>query len=232
MFYYLGRLHDTWRAFGTGATCHFLCDRLLARTIRLDVQTIAWLDARDVRVGPESKPAFGFRFLSADEVAVFAREPEHHLTPDFPDRIRRGRDFCYAALTPDQRLAAYTWYAIDGIEPEHSAGAGLELPQGVAYAYKNFTLPSFRGGRLHGAALGGALRALRGRGVTSLVALVHWTNQASLRSFRRLGSVELGHLWSWGAGRSRRVHAPAPDRVRGVRFGAYCRRPAFEVVSA
>jgi len=218
----LGRLRETWRSYGPRATALFLCDRLLARTIHLDVETIVWLDAGAVRIGPEQAPTFEFRFLTADEVDAFAGDPELHLTHACADRIRRGRDFCYAALTPDGRLAAYGWYAIERIEAEHCAGFELELPAGVAYMYKGYTHPEFRGARLHGAGMGGALKALAAYGVTALISLVHWTNQASLRSCRRLGYVEIGHVSSWWVRGPRHLHAPAPQRIHGARFGAYC----------
>ena len=219
---WLDRIRHTWRAFGTRATALFLCDRILARTIHLDVETIVWLDENAVRSGPEQAPAFEFRFLSAEEVESFARCPEYNLTLDHAERIRRGRDFCYAALAQDGRLAAYGWYAIEQIEGEHCAGADLQLPDGVAYMYKGFTHPDFRGARLHGAAMGGALRELGTLGVTSLISIVHWANHASLRSCRRLGYVPIGHVVTWKVRGPRHIHAPKPDRVHGARFGGYC----------
>ena len=218
----LDRLHEIWRAFGTRATALFLCDRLLARTIHLDVETIVWLPADAVRIGPGQAPDFEFRFLSAEEVDSFAEEPEYHLTHDCADRVRRGRDFCYAALAKDGRLAAYGWYAIHRIEAEHCAGADLELPAGVAYMYKGFTHPDFRGARLHGAGMGGALRALEARGVSALISLVHWANYASLRSCKRLGYAVIGHLVGWSVRGPRHLRVPRPERVHGARFGAYC----------
>lgn len=221
--HWLNRIRETWRAFGTRATAFFLCDRILARTIHLDVETIVWLDEQAVRVGPEQAPDFEFRFLSAEEVESFVPSPEYHLRLDNADRIRGGRDFCYAALAKDGRLAAYGWYAIERIEAEHCAGAELQLPPGVAYMYKGFTHPDFRGARLHGAGMGGALKALGTRGVTSLIAIVHWANYASLRSCKRLGYDAIGHLVTWKLRGPLHVHVPKPEQVRGVRFHAYCR---------
>lgn len=218
----LHRLREVWRAFGTRATALFLCDRLLARTIHLDVQTIVWLPEDAIKIGPEQAPDFEFRFLSAEEVESFAEVHEYHLTRDCADRIRRGRDFCYAALAKDGRLAAYGWYAIDRIEAEHCAGADLELPDNVAYMYKGYTHPDFRGARLHGAGMGGALRALHAHGVNALISIVHWANYASLRSCKRLGYDEIGHLWCWSAHGPRHLHVPKPEQVHGARFGAYC----------
>ncbi len=217
----LDRLCTTWRAFGPRATALFLCDRVLARTIHLDVETIVWLPADAVRMGPEQAPDFEFRFLTAEEVESFAASPGCCMGPGCGERIRRGRDFCYAALSNDGRLAAYGWYAIERIEGEHCGGADLELPHDVAYMYKGYTHPDFRGARLHGAGMGGALRALGAHGVTALISLVHWANYASLRSCERLGYVTLGHVVTWRV-RGRHVHVPRPERVHGARFGSYC----------
>ncbi len=218
----LDRLRETWRGYGTRAAALFLCDRLLARTIHLDVETIVWLDEAAVGIGPEQAPDFEFRFLSAEEVESFAASPECCMGPQCADRIRRGRDFCYAALAKDGRLASYGWYAIEQIEAEHCGGADMQLPQDVAYMYKGYTHPDFRGARLHGAGMGGALGALKAHGVTALISLVHWANYASLRSCKRLGYVTIGHLVSWSVRGPRHVHMPAPERLHGARLGAYC----------
>jgi hypothetical protein len=218
----LGRIRDMWRAYGTVATILFLCDRFLASAIHLDVETIVWLQSDAIQVGPEQAPDFQFRFLTAEEVETFAAEPEYHLTPECAERIRRGRDFCYAALARDGRLASYGWYAVEHIEAEHCAGAELQLPQCVAYMYKGYTHPDFRGARLHGAGMGGALRALEDHAVTALISIVHWRNCASLRSCKRLGYVTLGHLVSWQVRGERHIRVPEPSHVHGVRFGAHC----------
>jgi L-amino acid N-acyltransferase YncA len=219
---WLDRLRQTRRAFGARATARFLFDRLLARTVNLDVEAIVWLPEERVRIGPEQAPGFEFRFLSAEEVDSFAEKPEYHLTRDFGERIRRGRDFCYAALAPDGRLAAYGWYALEEIEPEHCGGAAAQLPTGVAYMYKGYTHPDFRGARLHGAGMGGALQALAAYGVHSLISIVHWANFASLRSCERLGYETLGHIVSWRVRGPRHLHVPPPGKVHDVRLGAYC----------
>lgn len=219
---WLSRLLRTWRAFGTRAAARFLYDRVLAHLLHLDVEEIVWLPRESVRIGPESAPGFEFRFLTAAEVEAFAAVPGNHLTPYCADRIRGGRDFCYAALAPDGRLAAYGWYALDRVAAEHACGTSMQLPEGVAYMYKGFTHPDFRGARLHGAGMGGALLALEPYGVRALVSLVHWANYASLRSCARIGYSVIGRTASWSGLGRRHVRVPRPEQICDVRFGVYC----------
>jgi L-amino acid N-acyltransferase YncA len=216
------RFNQTRRSFGLRSASLFLVDRMLAKLVRLDVQTIVWLPVDRVNAGPEQAPDYQFRFLTAGEVATFAKDPGNELTPEFADRVRRGRDFCFAALSKEGRLAAYGWYAVKEIEAEHCAGSALQLPEGVAYMYKGFTHPDFRGARLHAAGMGGALRALGARGVRALFSTVHWANFASLRSCDRLGYVTLGSIVSWRVFGSFHVRAPEPNDVNEVRIGPYC----------
>lgn len=220
--HWLKRIRETWLAFGLRATGLFLLDRVLTLLVGLDVQTIVWLEDKNARACPAHAPGFQFRFLSADEVESLAEAPEHHLTADFADRIRRGHDFCYGAFSPDGRLASYGWYALGEVEAEHSAGAAMQLPDSVAYMYKGYTHPDFRGARLHGAGMGGALQALGAHGVHSLISMVHWANFASLRSCKRLGYTTLGSISAWGLGARRHQHVPSPADAHGVRMGAYC----------
>lgn len=108
--------------------------------------------------------------------------------------LERG-DRCYGALDDDGaagRIAAYGWYSTrptpvtDGLE--------LRFDPGWAYMYKGYTLPGYRGRRLHGLAMAQAMRAHVEEGKKGLVSYVDSTNEASLRSCRRIGYRDLGLL--------------------------------------
>lgn len=104
-------------------------------------------------------------------------------------------DRCYGALEgdgDDARIAAYGWYSTrptmvtDGLE--------LRFDADWAYMYKGYTLPAYRGRRLHGLAMARAMRAYVEEGKKGLVSYVDATNEASLKSCRRMGYRDLGHL--------------------------------------
>jgi ribosomal protein S18 acetylase RimI-like enzyme len=158
---------------------------------------------------------FEMRFLRADEVRGFALNPANGMDPAFAARVEGGLDLCFAAIHGD-RLANYAWYALHSIEAEHAAGAALGLPGDMAYLYKAFTHPDFRGQRLNGACTGRALGALSGRGISRLLAFVYWSNKPSLASFDHVGFRRLG-LMAVGSRGPARV---PPRALRlGVRFG-------------
>ena len=97
----------------------------------------------------------------------------------------------------------------------------------MAYFYNGFTRPEFRGRGLYVALMGQGLRALAGCGVRSLVASVHWTNWAALKSCRRLGFTDLGCFVAVGHGRFRLLFPPRAAMRRGIEF----RRSACSVPS-
>ena len=126
-----------------------------------------------------------------------AADPRHELEASIAERLRSGRDFCFAAFHGD-RLANYSWFALDTIEPEHSFGAGLKLPADTVYLYKAYTVPDFRGRQIHGAALLRAVEYFCQRGCAQMIAIVDFANRASLRSHAKLGFHLAGRLFCIG----------------------------------
>ena len=123
-----------------------------------------------------------------------AADPRHELDASIAARLLSGRDFCFAAFHGD-RLANYSWFALDAIEPEHSFGAGLTLPPDTVYLYKAYTVPDYRGRQIHGAALSRAAEHFRQRGAARMIAIVDYANWASLRSHAKLGFRRAGRLF-------------------------------------
>lgn len=211
----LTRVHETREHLGTGGVVRKALNRVLTRGASLDIVHVLLLEPDRMRV-PGADPCFEMRFLRPEEIRRFARNPANALSSAFVERAERGLDLCYAAIHGD-RLANYGWYALHSVEAEHSAGAALGLPPDMAYLYKAFTHPDFRGQRLNGACIGNALGALASHGVERLLSFVYWSNRASLRSFDRLGFQRLGFLAVGPRGPSR---VPPQARRLGVTFGS------------
>jgi hypothetical protein len=220
------KLHEVRSLSGWRGVARWIFDRIGHRFVNLQVTELVWLDADRAAKLAQPTPGFEFRFLDAAEVADFSTDPGNDLGSGLAGRIDGGLDDCFAALE-EGRLAAYGWYARESIEPVHFCGVALSYPSTVAYMYKGFTHPDYRGKRLHGAAMALALISLQSRGVTALISAVDWLNAASLKSCDRLGYVRLGRLVTLGWGRWKYCRYPRPARGLGVRFGAEAkiRRP-------
>ena len=207
----LNRLAQNWRRYGVMASLDLLFDRLVYRVLGIEVVQVVWLDVADLRQAPRKDSRFTFRSLSADEVHKFAADPANQFPDRAAQRAASGHNLCFAALDGN-RLAAYGWYALASPEAKHV------YPTDVAYVSEGRTLPDYRGDRLHGATMGLALQQLADRGVTKLLASVHWTNTASLRSCTRIGYVCLGRRWTIPLGSREVVTTPHRARRLGVRF--------------
>jgi hypothetical protein len=223
MFSFTSQVVRRWSSFrqahGARASWQWLADRVGARLVNLGVSEVVWLERDDIQLSGDPPAGFAFRFLASDELARFVGA-ENELAPHHVERAAAGHDLCFAALK-DDRLAAYGWYALGCIEAEHCDNVALSFPADVAYMYKGFTHPDFRGLRLHGFAMRLALEALvRERGVTKLVSTVDWLNFASLKSCDRLGYRRLGRMIKYGWGRCGGVCYPPAAGKLDIRFGA------------
>ena len=201
--------------FGTIALLRAFAARLGARFCGLVVAHVVWLDIGEVLATAASAPGFCFKELTPAELAEYARDPSNDLEPEVVNRAGDGRNICYAALD-GPRLAAYGWYARESIEAEHCFGFELALPSDVAYMYKGYTHPDYRGLRLHGITMGLALKHLSHNGVQSLISTVNWTNDASLRSCGRSGYRRMGQLIRCRVGRWEPHLVTAKARRQGV----------------
>lgn len=188
----LRRASEVYDHLGATGVVRAGLNKALLRGARVSAVHLMALDPTDVRE-PSVDSSFQRRFLTPDEVRRYAEDPRNGLSPHFADRVDGGFDMCFGAVHGD-RLANYGWYAFTAVEPEHAAGVSLGLPTNVAYVYKAFTHPDFRGRRLNGACVAEAASVLSTQGVDLILAMIYWSNEGSLRSFKRLGFRRLGLL--------------------------------------
>ncbi len=220
----VARSYQRWTTMraehGGIAGWQWLADRIGARLMNLGVSEVVWLELGDIKLSGAPPAGFEFRFLTPSEIAAFVGA-ENELSDEHVARAAAGRDLCFAALQND-RLAGYGWYALGSIEAVHCDNTALSFPNDVAYMYKGFTHPDFRGLRLHGFAMRLALEALAAeRGVTRLVSTVGWLNFASLKSCDRLGYRRLGRMTKFGWGPCSAGRYPTAAKQRGIRFGRH-----------
>jgi hypothetical protein len=219
----LQRLADFRDRFGTNNALLRSFDIALHKVFRVSIYTVVWLEVKSLVAMASPDPMFEFRFLTADEVEKYSRDPDYYIEPVLAERVRDGRHVCYAALAGD-RLAAFGFYALHYVEPQHASGVAMSFPPDVAFMTFGLTHPDFRGARLHGLIMGGALKALGDRGITRFASLVARSNLASLKSCYRLGWTSLGNMKIIG-GKNRSIGLyPNAAKQLGIRFGRNARQ--------
>lgn len=186
-------LSDTARQYGIGAVLHDLQCRLLNKLAYFEVLKGMTVRVENVR-DPGLFDAHGYqcRFADAAELQRLAQDDAHQISPDFLRHALARGDRCYA-LFDGARLAAYGWYT-DRPAPldEHFA---LYFDPGWTYMYKGYTLPAWRGQRLHAVGMCRALRALTDEGRNGLISCVASNNFASLQSVTRMGYRIFGQAY-------------------------------------
>lgn len=141
------------------------------------------------------------REIGLDELARYARDPRYELGERFLADLRERGDRCIGALAGGS-LVSYGF--VSRVPTNIDAGFRFQFPLGWAYQYKAFTLPEWRGKRLH-ACLGAARRKAAGEPDRGMVTLVATTNLTSVTSLARAGFQPLFEFAISGKGQSRRV---------------------------
>jgi hypothetical protein len=179
--------------YGVRAALYDLQCRLINRVVRLDVLKAMRVSLTDV---PSAEmfdaPGFDARFVLPAELEASARAGTHDFTPEFLDRAITRGDRCYG-IFEGATLASYGWYAEQPTEiNEHYM---LHFDPAFTYMFKGYTLPAYRGKRLHAVGMCRALRAFTEEGKKGLVSYVASNNFASLRSVARMGYQIFGDLY-------------------------------------
>lgn len=204
----LYHLVEVRRRFGVWAGLQSLVYGICRRLLRLRVYHVVVAETTDaVTINDKSQS----RFLAADEVRCFAEDPCNDLDKNIHRRLNSGKNFCLGTIF-DGRLVSYSWFAVDSIEGEHACGSLISFPPKVAYFYKAFTLPKYRGLGIHQSTLLQALRELHAHGIRQVFGLVEVNNLSSLKSCFHAGFRQTGRLiavgresssWSWLTGQSK-----------------------------
>jgi GNAT superfamily N-acetyltransferase len=210
------RLAMIRQRYGFLAATKWSALRIAEKLFRLEIAEMLWLEAIQLPQSIEIEAGFTFRPLTPREIRDFAEDSIYEFSADCAKRAAQENQFCFA-LFAGERLANYSWYALDEVDGEHNLGAAMTLPSDMAYMYKAFTHPDYRGGRLFARGIALALQILGDRGITRLLTTIHMNNFASLSSCRRMGFKRVGRLWTIGRGNSRWAIKP---RAAAERLGA------------
>ncbi len=193
-----GYIRGGIRNYGVGATLHDIECRVVNKIAYfriLEGMTVRLQDVKDPKLFEAQE--FDARFVGEDELAKFAHERACDISVDFLHKARERGDRCYA-LFDGESLAAYGWYS-DLPTPidEHSV---LHFDPAYTYMYNGYTLPAYRGKRLHAVGMCRALREITEEGKKGLISFVLSNNFASLHSVTRMGYRIFGEVYLLCAG--------------------------------
>lgn len=160
------------------------------------------------------------RLLEREELRRCSRESAYEISAAFIDSTAGRDDLCFGAFV-DGRLAAYRFFALRPTAID--AHLRFCFPPRWIYAYKAFTLPAWRGNRLHRELFVRSLPEL-GRWLGGLepplgfVTLVMSDNRSSAAALGRLGFGPVDSFSVLRVGRRPWVIAPSREEPEGFRI--------------
>ncbi len=131
-------------------------------------------------------------YLNRESCRKLAKDRTYDISESFVDRALANGDKCYA-FTQDGVVASFGWYSDKpGILP-----GPLQFHYDIAYIYRygGFTLPRFRGRRLHAFNHVAGLKDYEERGYKGMISIVELQNYNSRRSDDRLGFTTFGTIF-------------------------------------
>jgi hypothetical protein len=134
------------------------------------------------------------RFATRAELLKAAERPEwrEQLTPkSIALALARGEE-CFALFDGDL-LASLGWYA--RVPTPIDDEMLLHFDPAWVYMHRGYTIPAYRGRRLHGMGMSLALRHYTREGANGLVSFVEFNNLQSLKSVSRMGYRIFGSIY-------------------------------------
>jgi hypothetical protein len=190
----VGYIQQNIRQYGIGATLHDIECRVANKIADLRILKGMTVRMQDVKEpGLFEAPGFEARFAGEDELTKLAHDGTHDLSVEFLHQARARGDRCYALFDDGDVLAAYGWYS--GLPTPIDEHFVLHFDRAYTYMYKGYTVPAYRGKRLHAVGMCRALRAFTEEGKIGLVSYVFSNNFASLHSVGRMGYRIFGEAY-------------------------------------
>lgn len=128
---------------------------------------------------------YSCRFMTMAELQACSDDPACKLPADFLEEALGRGDRCYGIFDGDH-LASYGWYCF-GPPNKFNDELDILFNPGWVYMYKGYTLPNYRGQKLHAVGMTRALATVTEEGHEGLISCVAAVNAPSLRSCERVG---------------------------------------------
>ena len=206
------------RRYGWPATLHECATRAINSIVSFKILRTLHL-AQPNPVFLECPAGYTAGFASREALYRFVNEPGSELSLQFVEHaLARGHQ-CFA-ICHGRSLAAYGWYAFRPT-PIGLAGMLLHFHPRWVYRYKGFTLPRYRGQRLHAIGTTLSLQHYLARGFHGFVIYVDSTNFASLKSCFRAGYRAFGSIWVLQGSAGAKTFSSAGCGRLGLRLDSY-----------
>ncbi len=145
------------------------------------------------------------REVALDELAAYTSDLSYDLSERFLSEASAAGNRCFGAFAGG-KLVSYAFHA--SAPTNVDSDFRFHFPEGWVYHFKAFTLPEWRGRKLHASLVRAALASVgTARGFRGLATLVVATNYPSLASFTRMGFKPAFRFAIVGKGDDRRVLA-------------------------
>ena len=178
--------------------------RVIRRLGVLDVTRLMHLPAGECH-GRRCPEGYEIRFIQRDELELLLKEERISSQVGNVNALDDSRRALVAAFHKG-RVVSFAWFAKQAIEANDNfsraahLGISIDMPDGTAFVFNAWTDRDHRGKRLIAALLTWATRN-RVCGAWSLLTMIDWTNEKSIKSFKHLGMQTLGHVYRLGRGR-------------------------------
>jgi hypothetical protein len=196
------------------------CYRLIRRLGVLDVTRLMHLPTTECH--DECCPAgYEIRCVPAEELAQLLRERRISPQVGTPDMSAGGRCELVAAFH-DARVVSFAWFASQSVAGAANfsraahLGTSVDMPEGTAFVFNAWTDQQHRGKRLIAAIMTWAIRN-RVCGACSLLTMIDWTNEKSIRAFAYMGMRPIGNIYRFGRGPLQISLVPGAAAGLGVR---------------
>ena len=191
--------HGTWRTvkcLGHRATNHIVPHATL---VCVSI-TAADVDPQFLQV----PLGFEARFLSARDVNALVQQEEMGVPAKFARSALNKGDRCYALLDANG-VVSFGWYS--HLPTAIDDDLMFVFDPSYVYMYFGYTLPAYRGKRLHAVGMAKALEQYTREQCCGLISFVESNNFASLRSCERMGYKQVGRIFTTRFGGHRWIHA-------------------------
>jgi hypothetical protein len=185
-------IRDNFKNFGVGAGLHDVTKKAVNRVLPVRVLctmklTLEGVDKKYLEL-PEGLEG---RFLDEESLMGWAKDEALDLEEPFVRHSLEAGDRCYG-ITDGDTLASYGWYSKRPTRMTDELR--FRFDDAYVYMFKGFTLPAYRGKRLHAIGMARALEGYTRLGSKGILSYVESNNFPSLRSCRRMGYEDVGTI--------------------------------------
>jgi RimJ/RimL family protein N-acetyltransferase len=205
------------RTFGVLPTVRLAGLRAVNLVVRLSVLHGMTVVVADVARARFDTDGIVTRIARPNELWAAVGRPEWRggLSPGQIEEAFAKGDECVGCFD-GRALVSVGWYART---PTRVSGSlTLDFDPAWVYMHRGYTLPAYRGRRLHAIGMIHALRRYTARGARGLISYVDAHNLASLRSVERMGYRRFGRIYALELGGRTFVASTPGCRPHGFRL--------------